>query len=296
MERAELIKKWLDNELTPQESEAFKQLEDYEDLVKLSHAIKHFKAEDFNTDLELEHLKNKQKNKSENNWIKPLLRIAAILVVCFGAYYYTTTLDTNIDTLVAQKNTIELPDNSIVTVNALSSIDFNEKKWKKNRTVNLDGEAYFKVTKGEKFSVKTNSGTITVLGTQFNVKDREHLFEVVCYEGSVRVDYNSESVILKPGNSFLVIDGVKNETENTTKTNPSWINNESAFKSIPYAQVIAEFERQYNVTFNVTDIDTKQLFTGSFAHNNIDVAIKAITLPLNLTYSKNNNTISLKRE
>ena len=171
-----------------------------------------------------------------------------------------------------------------------------KKKWKKNRTVNLDGEAYFKVTKGEKFSVKTNSGTITVLGTQFNVKDREHLFEVVCYEGSVRVDYNSESVILKPGNSFLVIDGVKNETENTTKTNPSWINNESAFKSIPYAQVIAEFERQYNVTFNVTDIDTKQLFTGSFAHNNIDVAIKAITLPLNLTYSKNNNTISLKRE
>lgn len=79
-------------------------------------------------------------------------------------------------------------------------------------------------------------------------------------------------------------------------TKPYWLNNESAFKSMPFSQVIAEFERQYEVTFNVNTIDTNQLFTGSFAHNNIDVALKAITLPLNLSFTKNNNKISLKRE
>jgi hypothetical protein len=65
---------------------------------------------------------------------------------------------------------------------------------------------------------------------------------------------------------------------------------------MPYKEVIAEFERQYNVAINANTIDTTQLFTGSFAHNNIDIAIKAITLPLHLTYSKTNSTITLKRE
>ena len=65
---------------------------------------------------------------------------------------------------------------------------------------------------------------------------------------------------------------------------------------MPFSQVIAEFERQYNVTFSVNTIDTNQLFTGSFAHNNLDIALQAITIPLNLAYTKNNNKISLKRE
>ena len=296
MKREELIKKWLDDALSPQEFEAFKQLEDYKDLIRLSNATKHFKSKDFNTDTELERLKQTQINNSKNNWLKPFLRVAAILAICFATYYYTTTLGTNVKTLVAQKDTIELPDHSSVTLNATSSLHFNEKKWSSKREIKLNGEAYFKVSKGSKFSVETPSGTVSVLGTQFNVKDRNDLFEVVCYEGSVRVDYNSESVILKPGNSFLIINETKMETETISEEVPSWINNESTFKSIPYNQVIAEFERQYNVVFNVKNIETKQLFTGSFGHNNIDVAIKAITLPLNLTYSKNNNTISLKRE
>ena len=36
MEREYLISKWLDNDLNDQELEAFKKLEDYNDLVKLS--------------------------------------------------------------------------------------------------------------------------------------------------------------------------------------------------------------------------------------------------------------------
>ena len=49
MKREDLIKKWLDNELNTQELEAFKMLEDYEALVKLSNSTKRFKAPEFNT-------------------------------------------------------------------------------------------------------------------------------------------------------------------------------------------------------------------------------------------------------
>jgi ferric-dicitrate binding protein FerR (iron transport regulator) len=298
MNREDLIRKWLDNELTSEEFQAFKQLEEYDELAALDNGLKQFKAESFNTDLELQRLTNSLKNtpKKTTNWLKPLLRVAAIITICFGSYYYTTTLDTSIETLTAQKETTTLPDASTITINALSSVTFNKHSWSDNRAISLEGEGYFKVAKGSKFKVNTPLGTITVLGTEFNVKQRANYFEVTCYEGSVNVEYNTNSVILKPGDNFLVIDGKLIDKMPVSRTTPSWINNESSFTSMPFKTIISEFERQYNVTFKVNTINEEQLFTGSFTHNDIDLALKAITLPLNLTYAKNEGTIILKSE
>jgi len=299
MKREDLIKKWLDNELSSQELEAFKTLEDYEALVKLSNNTMRFKAPEYNTQMELEGVLNtiKISRQQTNNWLKPLLRVAAILAISFSVYYYTTTLDTNINTLAAQKSTIELPDASSVALNALSTLTYNKKSWKNTRDVELNGEAFFKVAKGSTFNVTTSAGTVTVLGTQFNVKHRNNLFEVICYEGSVKVVHKSNTKILKPGDSFLIIDGKFIAKEKETKLNPSWINNESYFKSMSFAHVLHEFERQYDVTINSQDIDIEQLFTGSFIHNNKELALKSITLPLNLNYSiEKNNSIVLSRE
>ncbi len=298
MKREELIKKWLDNELNVQELKAFKQLEDYEDLVKISNSVMQFKAPVYNTTEELntalQHINTKQHSR---NWFRPILRIAAVLALSISVYYYTTTLDTNIVTLAAQKTLLELPDASQVSLNASSTLTFNKSDWKTNRDVLLEGEAFFKVTKGSKFNVKTTAGTVTVLGTQFNIKQRNNYFEVICYEGSVRVTHKTDIVTLKPGNSFLIIDGKVIAKEKETSLNPSWIDNKSAFKSMPFAYVIYEFERQYNVTINTQSIDLEQLFTGSFVHNNKELALKSITLPLNLNSSiEKNNSIVLSRE
>jgi ferric-dicitrate binding protein FerR (iron transport regulator) len=51
------------------------------------------------------------------------------------------------------------------------------------------------------FSVNTTAGVITVLGTQFNVKERNY-FEVHCYEGLVSVTHNNETIKLPPGKHF----------------------------------------------------------------------------------------------
>jgi len=300
MEREELIKKWLDNELNPQELEAFKKLEDYKELTTLSNNLTRFKAPKYNIQEELNSALqniNTSKNKSKTHWLRPVLRIAAILAISFSVYYYTTTLDTNINTLAAQKTTIELPDASNVSLNAKSKLVYNKSRWDKNRDVILEGEAFFKVAKGSTFNVKTKNGVVTVLGTEFNVKQRDNYFEVICYEGSVKVTHNSDIVILNPGNSFLKIDGKLIAREKETSLNPSWINNESYFKSMPFEYVISEFERQYNVSINPQNIDLKQLFTGSFSHNNLEVALKEITLPLDVTYNfKNKTTIELSRD
>ena len=299
MDKEILISKWLDNDLNDQELQAFKNLEDYDDLVKLNASVQAFKADDFNTSTELENVLSKIKNSKTNttiHWLKPFMQVAAILAVCFSLYYYTTTLDTTITTEYAQKTTIELPDASSAALNAKSLLVFNKKSWKQERDVELIGEAFFKVAKGSTFNVITKSGTITVYGTQFNVKQRDNYFEVICYEGLVGVTFNSQETKLKPGDSFLIIDGKLIAKEKENRLSPSWLSNESQFKSIPYKAVIAEFERQYNVTFKMNGIDTEQLFTGSFSHDSLGVALKNITLPLGATYSKTNNTITLKRE
>ncbi len=302
MNRETLISKWLDNDLNDQELEAFKSLEDYDDLIKLDNSLQAFKIDDYDTSSELKSVLSSIKNKKEitvkkeTHWFKPFMRVAAILAICFSLYYYTTTLDTTVSTEFAQKTTIELPDASMVSLNAKSLLAFNKKSWKDERNVELEGEAFFKVSKGSSFNVITKSGTVTVYGTQFNVKQRDHYFEVICYEGLVGVTYNSLETKLKPGDSFLIIDGKIIAKEKENSLTPSWLNNESQFKSLPYKTVLAEFERQYGVKISTQHIDTEQLFTGNFTHNNIDIALKSMTLPLHVTYSKTNNTIIIKGE
>lgn len=298
MKREDLIQKWLNHELNAEELKAFKNLEDYDALVKMDTHLKAFKAPEFHTSEELnavlKHIKT-PKAKSQN-WIRTAIRIAAVVVICFSVYY-SLTLDTTVSTLAANKETnIELPDASIVSLNALSSVTFNRHNWSKNRSVELEGEAFFKVAKGSKFEVKTEAGTVTVLGTQFNIKQRNNYFEVICYEGKVGVTYQNQQTTLLAGDSFLMIDGKLIAKEKEKLATPSWLNNESQFISLPYNIVLDEFERQYNVIIDPTNIDVNQLFTGGFSHNNMDLALQAITLPLHVTYSKTKNTITLKRD
>jgi len=299
MKKEDLIKKWLDNNLNSNELEAFRKLEEHDSLVKLSDSVKHFKADEYNSNQELKAvlLKIKSNKSTRNNWLKPLMRIAAILLISVGVYFFTTTRDTTISTLVAEKNAVELPDMSLVKLNTKSSLTFNKKSWDKKREVGLNGEAFFEVAKGSKFSVRTQDGVVTVLGTQFNVKQRENYFEVVCFEGSVAVDYKEKSVKLKPGYSFLIIDGIQYAKDIDVRTEPSWINSESYFKSLPFKQVLNEIERQYGISIETKDIDLTQLFTGTFKHDSLELALKSVTLPLNLKYQlKSDTTIVLERE
>ena len=298
MNREELIKKWLDNNLNTQEQEAFELLEDYKDLIQMNTALKDFKAPEFSIDNNYQTIKPKLKSVSPktNQWFKPLLKIAAIFVLGVSIYYYTTILDTEFNTTIAQQTTVKLPDASTVDLNANSTLSFNENYWNENREVRLNGEAFFKVEKGQKFDVITNDGLVSVLGTQFNVKQRNSYFEVTCYEGLVAVTHNNKTVKLKPGYTFQIIDGklLANEKEDTMQ--PSWLHGESSFKGVPFKYVISEFENQYSLKIATENIDTSRLFTGSFTHKNLDLALQSVTIPLNLSYSKSGESILLERE
>ena len=300
MTREELIKKWLNHELNAEEQAAFERLDDFHELSRLDRNIKRFKAPEF----DLEQSRNtmmakiqQRRTSSASSWKTYALRIAAVLVIGLSILWFFTGQDTTISTLVAEKTTISLPDESEVVMNAQSTLLYNKRDWKDSRDLELNGEAFFKVAKGKSFTVKTASGEVTVLGTQFNVKNRTGIFEVICFEGSVQVTSEIREEILKAGDRFLVLDGNYIASEKELKQNPSWINNNSYFKSMPFSLVINEFERQYDVSIDAGSINLEQRFTGSFPHDDIDLALKSITLPLNLKYRQTDGrAIMLSRE
>ncbi|WP_223033017.1 FecR family protein [Hanstruepera marina] len=298
MDKETLIKKWLNHDLTAEEHQAFKKLDDYSSLVKLHDAVNKFKAPDFDSTSVFDTISTEihKKQKVQTNWVRPFLRVAALLAICFSIYYFTAPTNVRFATTTSEKTNLTLPDASTVTLNAKSTLTYNAKKWEDNRNLDLIGEAFFKVSKGEKFTVQTTQGNITVLGTEFNVNSRENLFKVTCYEGSVKVISDTNTQVLKPGDNFLILDGKFIATEEETFSKPNWLNNESKFNSLPFKFVLEEFERQYNMKIVSKTIDTNVLFTGGFTHNDMELALKSITLPLNIKYSIKNQLIELSRE
>ncbi len=305
MEKDQYIRKWLDGTLTDQEREVFRDSQTYHELMKMDQALKHFKAPELKKEVVRPKL---DLPKSSNGKIKfiswqHLSKVAAALVVGIVLYYSYTFLVGEVTAPEIQAQTLNgetiellLPDSSHVVLNAASSLSYDSEDWTSDRSVHLDGEGYFKVKKGSRFTVITPVGEIAVVGTQFNVRSRAGYFEVICYEGSVEVAVDNNITSLNPNQMLQFIRGISLNTVDHSETYPSWIHLRSSFFSVPYREVLAEFERQYGANVITEGVDLNQLFTGSFIHGDRDLALQAITDPLHLNISFRDSTILLYSE
>lgn len=295
MKKEDLIIKWLDNNLSESELKAFKELDASSTFMKLDEAAKQFKAPQFNVEENLEKLlRQKPAPVKQLSWKRYISSIAAALVLTLGIYFvFFNNNETTFFAQNTQQTEFNLPDASEVVLNAGSHIVYIKSNWNNNRSLNLEGEAYFKVEKGSTFTVNTSHGTVTVLGTQFTVKSRENYFEVICFEGLVQVIHNNKSYKLPGGNSLSFVGNII-QKDYTKLTEPTWLHAKSSFVSVPYSEVIQELQRQYNLEVELDASHGDTLFTGSFTHENLETALQAITIPLNLSYDIKGNEVVLK--
>ena len=295
-----LIEKWLRDELTLEELEAFKKLDAYSSYVKISKTAEHFKAPEFDVQDSLSQFESnfpQSTQKTPFNFYKTIGIVAAICIMTFLAVKLLnqTSYQESTKTQVAETKTLSLPDESEVNLSAKSILQFDSSKWLEERVLSLEGEAFFKVSTGNTFTVTTSYGSIQVLGTQFNVKSRAHGFEVTCYEGSVKVIINEKAYILQPKEAIsFTKDKISNSKTSLSK--PSWINYVSQFKSTSLESVLQEFNLYYDIQFEISGINSSRLYTGSFVHNDLENALKSITLPLNLTYQINGDKVILSNK
>ena len=302
MDNKEKIRKWLDGELTASEKKSFEATEEFAQYRKLLNAVDNFAAPEYNCEEEYKSLsKNHEAGKKISLYrkVRPVLKFAAVFVfMVLLAYfiYEQSNLQSGEGEWIAQQNELILPDSSSVTLNADSRIRFSDENWGSERNVELQGEAFFRVKKGSWFHVGTNQGSVSVLGTEFSVKDRNNYYEVSCYSGSVQVKSGNNSVIMHPGSVFRIINKKVEQYPLSLKPEPNWLTGESSFNSVPVQFVLEELERQYNVSVQTANVDPKRLFSGSFPHNNLDLALKSVTFPMNLEYQINGKKIEITFE
>lgn len=290
------LAKWLSNELSEADLEAFKKTPEYASYKQILDASSQMQGPGFDVEEALGRLQEKKAVAGREivhfvPWRK-ILQVAAVIAFFVAlSVVYINTLDEQVSTEYAEKIAFTLPDASEIILNADSEISYDKRNWDKERLVSLEGEAYFKVAKGKKFTVATDNGQVTVLGTQFNVENRNGYFEVTCFEGLVSVTYRGTEKKLPAGTSFLAIAGVVRDIEAPDTSAPSWVNNESSFRSVPLAYVFDEFERQYNMKVETRNIDLDQLFTGTFSNTDMNLALQSISTPSQISFKLEENKV-----
>lgn len=293
MEENYKLAKWLDGEMTDAELKEFQADPDFPLYEKIKLYSSQLETPKFDENKILNTVLETKKQTPKVVTLKPnwFMRIAAVLVIGFGLFFAFNTFTPTTELAGnGKQTTFLLPDNSEVVLNSGSQIDYKKWNWDSNRKLELNGEAYFKVAKGKKFEVNTNLGKVSVLGTQFNVKARKDRFDVVCFEGKVKVNFNTQEVILTPGQMVSFEGNEKIVSKTISDAKPVWLSKELSFEKEKLTAVLEEIQRQYNVTIDAKNIKSDQLFTGKIPTNNIDIALKTITSIYHLKYSKSTNS------
>jgi transmembrane sensor len=293
----DFIKDWLEGKISPQELQSRKkendaQVQDFEELISRTAGLK---TPDTTTPAQAweklsAHMGAARKPEARvvkmNRWIP--LSIAAsvsLLIVAFFVFQQKT-----IETALAETTVYALPDGSEVRLNAGSKISFARFAWSGERRVTLEGEAFFQVTKGSSFTVESAAGTVTVLGTSFNVNARPEYFAVSCYTGKVRVARNGKEVMLTKGLMTRQHQQGLTAAETFDDKKTTWRTGDFHFEGAPLHTVIEELERQYNITINFAG-DGQRLYTGYFNNRDLETALQMVLRPMNLQYKHEKNQI-----
>lgn len=160
-----------------------------------------------------------------------------------------------------------LSDGTKVHLNAMTSLRFPVTFNDGPRKVELEGEAYFEVSKtGQPFIVCTQGMQVEVLGTTFNISayPQEEL-QTTLVNGSVKVNTETgESRVLKPSQQATINRGSNNIQVRMVDAAfyTSWINGKIHFKDQRLEDIMKTLSRWYDMEVIFATEKTKDLRFG----------------------------------
>ncbi len=183
---------------------------------------------------------------------------------------------------------LTMSDGTKVIVNAASTLRYPINFHGQSRIVDLDGEAYFDVSKhhrnGENvpFIVRTDRQMLTVLGTQFNVNSYGKTVETTLVEGAVELSFeNGKNHVLKPNQQAIFRKGTSDVE--VSIIDPfyvvSWKNGSFAFEDASMYDVMESVARWYDVEVVFKDDLNGKEFSGTISRfEDINKLLKLIEL------------------
>jgi len=246
--------------------------------------------------------------KKAGGFLRMLLsrRIAiAIGVLALMTVLYAikdTLLYRSMSTAYGETRSVILPDGSLVSLNANSSIRYARFGFARtNREIYLTGEADFTVTHAGStpFVVTTGQGLrVTVLGTSFTVYARPAQERVVLRQGKVQLSYPGEKtekkLILQPGDLFTSGQGAGPLLQHIS--NPenlsAWKDHEFLFDGTSLTAIAGMIRDNFglSVHFEQTAMADRRI-SGSFHADTVGELLDVIAQLLDIHYTIREGTI-----
>lgn len=231
--------------------------------------------------------------------------IAALLCLVFESIHYYHYMDEQnttyslASTSYGEKRHLTLPDGTQIVLNSCSSLRYPNRFSGKERKVELDGEAYFRVARNEAmpFIITTGNFNVRVLGTHFDVKSypKDEIVSVNVESGKVQVDL-PEAMMRLTAREQVLINTLSGEytKKKEEREVAVWIKGGLRFSSTPIRDVARELERVYNcrITF-APDDEFTNLISGEHDNKSLESVLQSIEYVSGVKHKKKGNEIVL---
>lgn len=209
-------------------------------------------------------------------------------------------------TAYGEIRTITLPDESVVTLNGNSTLQYN-KHWNRtaDREIWIQGEAFFDVKPApqQRFVVHTSRHiNVEVLGTSFNVLDRETRMQVVLNTGKVRLSGRTAvikaPIVMQPGQlvEFKEKTGTYQQQQVNTEQYASWKSHKLQFHNADLKEVAQVLQETYGLTVTIADTTLlHQQFSGTVPNGSADILLDGLSQLFDLKINRKDATVNIEK-
>lgn len=233
------------------------------------------------------------------------LKYAAVLIPIgmLMGYLFFQKDETNTDVLVLndqdQALQLFLPDSTEVWLRSGASLHYPKAFSEESREIELEGEAYFSVVSdvSRPFTVSVGEAEIQVLGTEFNIKERENL-EVSVFEGKVSVSEKSvpqnHKILVR--NESAIFSTESREIQKLASINPNdiaWKTGVLSFENTPLLEVCRYLENYYGIPIHLNNQVATCPITTVFDNIPLEDCLEILASTLSLETERKSDTIEL---
>lgn len=241
-----------------------------------------------------------QKRSPRFAWIAAA--VAAVLAVSIAVPYLLGGTEMIQVAATDEVKEVTLPDGSTVWLNRNSTMSYPAAFDGAERHVELDGQAFFEVTKNpsQPFVIATNRTETRVLGTSFDLRSYsdEGNDEIVVATGKVSFgELNDEenTVILEPGDkgTYAVTEDLTSKSSNTEENFLAWKDLKLTFNNASIEEVEHDLEMVYDIDLVVTNPEEVCSITDNFDGNTLEEVLTVISVSSGFDYSIDGNTVTV---
>lgn len=256
-----------------------------------------------NVDLEWNKFKTKnfpqEKGRLISLFSKASLKYAAVIILALfsGSIYLSSSKTYQTQN---ERQSISLADGSTIQLNSHSTLKVSRMYNWFNRSMTLDGEAYFDVAKNpnKPFIIHSERANIEVLGTSFNFNSKSKNPTVSVTSGRVAFwnDQREKAIYLVKGEEG-VLNGEDLKQQEIEDVNfLSWYEGNFLFKNENISKALDKLASYYNIDFEIDNYqEIKDCnITTQFQNNSLEEVLEELEILMNFKIEKTNNTYHLK--